>query len=64
MRCCPSSISATIEEQEYFADGMIEDIIAGLSRLRWLVVIARNSTYAYKGTTPDVRQVASDQGVR
>ena len=50
--------------QEYFADGMVEDIITGLSRLRWLFVIARNSTYAYKGTAPDVRQVASDLGVR
>ena len=50
--------------QEYFADGIVEDIITGLSRLRWLFVIARNSTYAYKGTAPDVRQVASDLGVR
>ena len=50
--------------QDYFADGMVEDIITGLSRLRWLFVIARNSTYAYKGTAPDVRQVASDLGVR
>ena len=51
-------------EQEYFADGMVEDIIAGLSRLRWLTVIARNSTYAYKGNTPNIRQVAADLGVR
>jgi TolB-like protein/Tfp pilus assembly protein PilF len=51
-------------EQEYFADGIVEDIIAGLSRLRWLFVIARNSTYAYKGKSPDVRQVALDLGVR
>jgi TolB-like protein/Flp pilus assembly protein TadD len=50
--------------QDYFADGMVEDIITGLSRLRWLFVIARNSTFAYKGTAPDVRQVASDLGVR
>jgi TolB-like protein len=50
-------------EQEYFADGMVEDIIAGLSRLRWLSVIARNSTFTYKGSTPDVRQVAADLGV-
>jgi TolB-like protein len=51
-------------EQEYFADGMVEDIIAGLSRLRWLSVIARNSTFTYKGNSPDVRQVAADLGVR
>lgn len=50
--------------QDYFADGIVEDIITGLSRLRWLFVIARNSTYAYKGTAPDVRKVASDLGVR
>jgi len=51
-------------EQEYFADGVVEDIIAGLSRLRWLSVIARNSTFAYKGKSPDVRQVGIDLGVR
>ena len=51
-------------EQEYFADGIVEDIIAGLSRLRWLLVIARNSTYAYKGTARDISQVAADLGVR
>ena len=51
-------------EQEFFADGIVEDIIAGLSRLRWLSVIARNSTYAYKGKTPDIRQVVTDLGVR
>ena len=51
-------------EQEYFADGIVEDIITGLSRLRWLLVIARNSTYAYKGKAPDVRQVAKDLDVR
>jgi TolB-like protein len=50
--------------QEYFADGIVEDIITGLSRLRWLFVIARNSTYAYKGSSPDIRQVATDLGVR
>jgi TolB-like protein len=36
-------------EQEYFADGMVEDIITGLSRIKWLFVIARNSTFTYKG---------------
>ena len=51
-------------DQEYFADGMTEDIITGLSRLKWLFVIARNSTFTYKGKAVDVRQVAHDLGVR
>ncbi len=51
-------------EQEYFADGMTEDIITGLSRFRSLFVTARNSTFAYKGKSPDVREVARDLGVR
>jgi adenylate cyclase len=51
-------------DQEYFADGISEDIITGLSKLRWFFVIARNSTFAYKGKAPDVRQVARDLGVR
>ncbi len=51
-------------DQEYFADGMTEDIITGLSRFRSLSVVARNSTFAYKGTSPDIRKVASDLGVR
>jgi adenylate cyclase len=51
-------------EQEFFADGMTEDIITGLSRFRSLFVIARNSTFAYKGSSPDVREVARDLGVR
>ncbi len=51
-------------EQEFFADGMTEDIITGLSRFRSLFVIARNSTFAYKGKSPDVREVARDLGVR
>jgi adenylate cyclase len=52
------------EEQEHFADGMTGDIITALSRLRWLFVIARNSTFAYKGKAVDVRQVARELGVR
>ena len=40
-------------EQEYFADGMVEDIITGLSRIKWLFVIARNSSFTYKGQTVD-----------
>lgn len=51
-------------EQEYFADGMVEDIITALSRLRGLLVIARNSTFAYKGLSPDIRQVGRELGVR
>ncbi len=51
-------------EQEYFADGMAEDIIAALSRFRLLFVIARNSTFIYKGRAVDVRQVARELGVR
>jgi adenylate cyclase len=51
-------------EQEYFADGITEDIITALSRHRWFFVIARNSTFAYKGRPADVRQVARDLGVR
>jgi len=49
-------------EQEYFADGMTEDIMTALSKNRWLLVSARNSTFAYKGQTVDVRQVAQDLG--
>ena len=51
-------------EQEYFADGMVEDIIAGLSRIKWLFVIARNSSFAYKGNVVDVKRVARELGVR
>jgi TolB-like protein len=51
-------------EQEYFADGIVEDIIAGLSRIKWLLVIARNSSFVYKGRPIDVKQVARDLGVR
>ena len=51
-------------DQEHFADGISEDLITGLSRIRWLFVIARNSTFVYKGRAVDVRQVASKLGVR
>jgi adenylate cyclase len=51
-------------EQEYFADGISEDIITGLSKLRWLHVIARNSTFAYKDKTVDVKRTARELGVR
>ena len=51
-------------EQEYFSDGISEDIITGLSALRWLFVIARNSSFTYKGRAVDVKDVARDLGVR
>jgi TolB-like protein len=51
-------------EQDYFADGMVEEIITALSRLRWLFVIARNSSFTYKGRSVDVRQVGCELGVR
>lgn len=51
-------------EQEYFADGISEDIITGLSKLRWFFVIARNSSFAYKGKADDVKRVARALGVR
>lgn len=51
-------------EQEYFADGIAEDIITSLSRFHWFFVIARNSSFSYKGTSPDVRQVAKELGVQ
>ena len=51
-------------EQEYFADGITEDIITALSRIGWLFVIARNTTFTFKGTAVDVAVVAKDLGVR
>jgi adenylate cyclase len=51
-------------EQEYFVDGMVEEIITALSRIRWLFVIARNSTFTYKDKPVDVKQVGRELGVR
>jgi adenylate cyclase len=51
-------------EQEYFADGMVEDIITGLSRIKSLLVIARNSSFVYKGKAVDIRQVGRELGAR
>lgn len=51
-------------EQEYFADGIAEDIITGLSRFHWFFVIARNSSFTYKGSAVDVKQVARELGVQ
>jgi TolB-like protein/class 3 adenylate cyclase len=50
--------------QEYFADGIVEDIISGLTRLHWLFVIARDSSFTYKGKAIDVKQVGRQLGVR
>jgi len=50
-------------EQDYFADGMVEEIITALSRIRWLFVIARNSSFTYKGQAVDVKQVGRELGV-
>jgi TolB-like protein len=51
-------------EQDYFTDGTVDDIITGLSRINWLFVIARNSTFTYKGRAVDVKQVGRELGVR
>ena len=51
-------------EQDYFADGMVEDILTGLARIKWLFVIARNSSFAYKGKSIDVKQAGHELGVR
>src|SRR5215470_465853 len=51
-------------EQEYFVDGITEDIITALSKWRWFLVVARNSTFAYKGKSVDLKEVSRDLGVR
>ena len=51
-------------DQEYFADGIVEDIITALSRIKWFFVIARNSSFTYKGKNVDVKQIARELGVR
>jgi TolB-like protein/class 3 adenylate cyclase len=51
-------------DQEYFADGVVEDIITALSRVKWFFVIARNSSFAYKGKAVDIKQVGRELGVR
>jgi TolB-like protein len=58
-----SNLSSDVE-QEYFTDGVVEEIITALSRMRWLFVIARNSSFAYKGRSVDVKQVGRELGVR
>lgn len=51
-------------DQDYFADGVVEDIITALSRIRWLFVIARNSSFTYKGREVDLKEVGQELGVR
>ncbi len=51
-------------EQDYFADGVVEDIITALSRFKSLFVIARNSSFTYKGKAVDIKQVGRELGVR
>jgi len=57
------NLSADVD-QDYFADGMVAEIITGLSRIKWLFVISRNSTFSYKGRAADVRQVGRELNVR
>jgi len=52
------------QDQEYFSDGIAEDIISALSRIRFLVVVARNSSFSYKGQAPDIRRVSAELGAR
>ncbi len=51
-------------DQDYFADGMVEDVITALSRIEWLFVIARNSSFVFKGAAVDIRRVGEELGVR
>lgn len=60
----PFSNLSDDKSQEYFADGMVEEIITGLSRVKWLFVISRNSTFIYKGRSVDVKAVGQELGVR
>lgn len=55
---------SSVDEQEHFSDGFTEELIATLARCRWLRVVARNSSFAYKGAAIDVRKVAQDLGVK
>lgn len=60
----PFSNLSNDKSQKYFADGMVEEIITGLSRVKWLFVISRNSTFIYKGRSVDVKTVGQELGVR
>jgi adenylate cyclase len=72
-RCPPDKPSIAVlpfanmsgdREQEYFAVGMVEEIITALSRIRWLFVTARNSSFTYKGQSVDLKQIGRELGVR
>ena len=63
-RCCRFQNMSGDPEQEYFADGIVEDIITALSRFKSLFVIARNSSFTYKGKAVDIKQVGRELGVR
>jgi TolB-like protein len=52
------------QAQDYFADGLVEDVITGLSRIKWLFVIARNSSFVYRGQATDVKEIGRELGVR
>ena len=60
----PFESTGADSEQDYFADGLVEDVITALSRFKSLFVIARNSSFTYKGKTTDIRQVGRELGVR
>jgi adenylate cyclase len=60
----PFSNLSSDPEQEYFADGMVEEITTALAKVRWLLVVARNSSFTYKGRATDVRQIGRELGVR
>ena len=62
--CLPFQNLSDDPEQEYFADGMVEEIITALSRMRWLFVIARNSSFTYRNRAVDVKQIGRELGVR
>lgn len=64
MAVLPFSNLSGVPEQEYFVDGMVDDIVTGLSRIKWLFVVARSSTAAYNGRTVDVKEVGRALGVR
>src|SRR6202047_1996792 len=60
----PNSRQTSVMEQEYFADGMTEDLITDLSKISGLFVIARNSSFTYKGKAVDVKRIGRELGVR
>ncbi|ASY63510.1 Adenylate cyclase [Sinorhizobium sojae CCBAU 05684] len=60
----PFANLSSVDGQEHFSDGFSEELIATLARCRWLRVVARNSSFTYKGTAVDVRKVAADLGVK